>query len=183
MRPQNRAGSRPPVWMRKLEVTILMRTFSQAFGVEAPSLRGLTATESLRVFRAFTAACMELALERPSVAPYVRHRLGEEAWELGTLVRRSLRVTPSRAFSVAAFFYRGIDIELEGTLPGELRFVRCSFAQRYTPADCWLMSAFDEGFMCGVSGMPDAALSFSCRLTQGAPCCRARFLEGAKATS
>ncbi|MBR3160335.1 MAG: hypothetical protein IKF14_14715 [Atopobiaceae bacterium] len=176
MRSANRAGAPPPAWMRKLEIAVLMRTFSRAFGVEAPSLRGLTAAESLHVFREFTAACMELALERPPLATIFRHRLSEEARRLGTLVRQSLRVTPSRAFSAAAFFYRGIDIELEGTLPGELRFVRCSFAQRYTPADCWLMSAFDEGFMRGVSGMPDAELSFSCRLTQGAPCCQAHFM-------
>ena len=57
---------------------------------------------------------------------------------------------------------------------GGLRFGPCSFSQRYSPRCCWFMSAFDEGFLRGLLGT-DARLVFSCRLTEGAACCRARF--------
>ena len=35
-------------------------------------------------------------------------------------------------------------------------------------------AAFDEGFLCGLLEV-DARLVFSCRLTEGAPCCRACY--------
>ena len=55
-----------------------------------------------------------------------------------------------------------------------VRFGPCSFSQRYTPEDCRFMSAFDEGFMCGIMGI-EGDLRFECRLTEGAACCRARL--------
>jgi hypothetical protein len=83
-------------------------------------------------------------------------------------------VRPSNAFRLVRFLYRGIGIELSGELPDAVRFGPCSFAQRYTPADCWFMSAFDEGFMCGIMGI-EGELCFECRLTDGSPCCRAQL--------
>lgn len=165
----------PPAWLRRLEVVVLMRTFARAFNVKAPSLARASAGTSLRLFRDFTAACMELALERPPVAEYLRERLGREALALGTTVRRLLFVRQGHEMDVIRYLYRGIGIELAGGVPGELRFGPCYFARRYAPRDCWLMSAFDEGFIRGVSGQTHAELSFSCRLTEGAPCCLARM--------
>ena len=37
------------------------------------------------------------------------------------------------------------------------------------------MSGFDEGFLCGLFGEPDARLVFSCRKSEGAPRCHARL--------
>ena len=171
----------PPAWVRRAESAALMRVFARAFDVEAP------APATLGAFRAFTAACMEAALADPQLAASYRERLGKGAYGLGSKVRAALGLRGSeaggsrqaeRAFRVTRFFYRGIGIELSGALPGNLRFGPCYFAERYTPADCYFMSAFDEGFMRGIIGDPDGSLAFTCRLTEGAPCCRARFGQG-----
>lgn len=167
----------PPAWLRKREVEVLMGAFAEAFEVEPPEVASLSADEPLFAFREFTAACMDAAGEDVQVAERYRERLGEVAFRLGTQVRLALVVRPSQALHVARYFYRAIDIELVGELPGSLRFGPCSFAQRYTPANCWFMSAFDEGFLRGVMGDRDAKheLAFACRLTEGAPYCRAHM--------
>jgi len=166
----------PPDWLRKIEVSTLMDVFARAFRVEPPTLESASADEALELFREFTASCMEAALASDEAAAAYRARLGAGARELGRKVRAAVPVRSSSALRLVRFFYRGIGIELEGELPGVLRFGPCSFAQRYTPADCWFMSAFDEGFMCGIMGV-EGALRFSCRLTEGAPCCRAQLDE------
>ncbi|MBQ9043419.1 MAG: hypothetical protein IJ111_11485 [Eggerthellaceae bacterium] len=165
----------PPAWVRKRETAELMDVFAQAFEVEPPNVRLLSADEALSSFREFTAACMEAALADDALALRYRQRLGTGACELGRKVRRMLAVRSSNAFAVARFFYRGIGIELSGEIPGRLRFGPCSFSVRYTPQSCWFMSAFDEGFMRGLSGCEGADLSFSCRLTEGSPFCLATF--------
>ena len=166
----------PPAWLRKVEVAMLMNAFADAFDVEPPTLKGMSADDALAAYREFTATCMEAALADDDVAAAYRARLGAGARELGRKVRAAVPVRSSSALRLVRFFYRGIGIELEGELPGVLCFGPCSFAQRYTPADCWFMSAFDEGFMCGIMGV-EGALRFSCRLTEGAPCCRAQLDE------
>ena len=168
---------RPPAWVRKLEAMMLVRSFARAFDVEPPTLFALSADDALDAYREFTAACMELTHEGEPLARWLRDRLGEEAFELGSKVRRVFSPAHADAFSVARYLYRGIGIELVGNAPGDLRFGPCFFAGRYTPRDCWFMSAFDEGFLRGVMGLADARLAFSCRLTQGGTCCNARFGE------
>ena len=167
-------GWPPPAWARKVEVAVIMGVFAQAFDVEPPAVGELSADEALIAFREFTAACMEAALEDEQVAALYRQRLGEGGLRLGSQLRATLRVRPSSAVPFAQFLYRGIGIELTSDEAGALRFGLCSFAQRYSPRCCWFMSAFDEGFLRGLLGT-DAQLVFSCRLTEGAACCRARF--------
>ena len=167
-------GWPPPAWARKVEVAVIMGVFAQAFDVEPPAVGELSADEALLAFREFTAACMEAALEDEQVAALYRQRLGEGGLRLGSQLRATLRVRPSSAFPFAQFLYRGIGIELTSDEAGTLRFGPCSFAERYSPRCCCFMSAFDEGFLRGLLGT-DAQLVFSCRLTEGAACCRARF--------
>ena len=164
-----------PARFRKIEVDVLLRSFARAFGVETPSLRGQSAHQALLTYREFTAACMELAQRDDWVAKLLRARLGDEAQSLGRTVRRLVPGASVRSFALARLLYHGIGIELAGEIPGKLRFFPCSFAARYTPEDCWFMSAFDEGFIRGISGLADANLTFTCRLTQGDSCCLARF--------
>ena len=178
--PKMLADRNPPVWMRKAETAVLMKTFAHAFEVDPPSLRACSSDEALFAFRDFTAACMEAACADSAVAARYRARLGKGACGLGNAVRKLLHVKPEQAYTVTRFLYRGIEIEIEGSLPGALRFAPCSFARRYTPADCWFMSAFDEGFMRGITGERDAQLRFACRLSEGAPCCDATFGPNAK---
>ncbi len=161
--------------IRTLEVRLLMRTFSEAFCVEPPKLKGLSADQSLRMFLEFTAACMEIAQGDERLAHYLRTRLGAGARLLGKRVRTLCPLPTTKRFALARWLYRGIGIELSGTPPESLRFGPCVFASRYTAGDCWFMSAFDEGFLRGLWSLDEADLVFSCRLTQGANCCRAHF--------
>lgn len=167
-------GWPPPAWVRKVEVAVIMGVFAKAFDVEPPACEDLDADEALSAFREFTAACMEAAMADGQVAGAYRERLGAGGLALGTQLRSTLRVRPSSAFRFAQFLYRGIGIELVRDEEGGLRFGPCSFAQRYSPDCCWFMSAFDEGFLQGLL-KTSARLAFSCRLTEGAPCCRAQF--------
>lgn len=166
-----------PERLRWLEVCVLMRTFCGALGIRVPSLRGLDADEALCLYRELTAACMEVALEDDEVAAIMRGWLGDAALVQGERVRALVPARLVGSLELARILYRGIGIEVAGELPGELRLCPCSFSQRYTPQDCWFMSAFDEGFLRGVSGCRDATLVFSCRLTQGDSCCVAQFRD------
>lgn len=164
----------PPAWLRKFEAAALMGVFAKAFDVEAPELEDMSADGALSAYREFSAACMEAALADAEVAAAYRTSLVSEAYEFGCKVRTAVPMRPASAFRLVKFLYRGIGIELSGELPGTVQFGPCSFAQRYTSADCWLMSAFDEGFICGIMGI-EGQLCFDCRLTEGAPCCRAQL--------
>ena len=164
----------PPAWVRKVEAAVIMGVFANAFDVDAPALEDRPADECLAVFREFTAACMEEALKGGSAAAPYRERLGVGGFRLGSQLRDMLNVRSTSAFPFAQFVYRGIGIELASDGSGNLQFGPCSFAQRYSPECCWFMSAFDEGFLRGLLGT-NAHLVFSCRLTEGAPCCLARF--------
>ena len=167
-------GWPPPSWVRKVEVAVILGAFAQAFDVDPPATEDLSADEALAVFREFTAACMEAASVDEQLTAVYRARLGASGLRLGTQLRDLLNVRPSSSFAFAQFVYRGIGIELSADESGGLRFSSCFFAERYTPADCWFMSAFDEGFLRGIMSV-EGKLSFSCRLTEGAPCCRAKW--------
>lgn len=164
----------PPAWVRKVEIAVIVGVFARAFDVEPPAVEALSADEALGVFREFSAACMDAALVDAPVAETYRERLRAGGLELGAQLRTVLRVTPTSSWQFARFAYKGIGIELTGDREGKLQFGPCSFAERYTPQDCWFMSAFDEGFLCGITGF-QGPLVFSCRLTEGAPCCRAQL--------
>lgn len=167
-------GWPPPAWVRKVEAATILGVFAKAFDVDPPATEDLSADEALFVFREFTAACMEAALADERVAAEYRARLGAGGLRLGTQLRALLNVRLSSSFAFAQFLYRGIGIELVADEAGCLQFGPCFFAGRYTPADCWFMSAFDEGFLRGIMSV-DGSLHFSCRLTEGAECCRAEL--------
>jgi len=168
----------PPETVRKIEIGMLMQAFANAFGVEPIPVEDLSADQALSTFREFTAACMEtVPVDTPAFETY-RTRLRAEAYKLGSKGRDYLSLKPKKVFKAVRYGYRGIGIEIEGELPGTIHFTACSFAQRYTPADCRLMSGFDEGFICGVAGYPEGSLEFSCRLTEGTAECTACLRDG-----
>jgi hypothetical protein len=67
--------------------------------------------------------------------------------------------------------YRVLDIDLRGSPAGEVVVARCSFARIYSPEVCALMSSLDSGLFAGLTG--GRRLTFSLRLTEGAPACAA----------
>lgn len=162
----------PPEWVRKLEVRLLIGAFARSLDKARPSVRGKASSESLHVLQEFSAEALRgsIAAEKQREA---RQVLYSEAVRLGKRMRKVLRVKPHEAFSVTRFVYRGIDIEIEGCIPGEICFTSCSFARVYSPEMCWCMSAFDSGFMAGLYG--EGELVFASRITEGCSECRACF--------
>jgi hypothetical protein len=73
----------------------------------------------------------------------------------------------------ARLLYRSISIEFRGDENGRIDIPACAFAEIYSPETCRMIAALDGGLLIGLSG--GGTLSFSARLTEGAPSCRARF--------
>lgn len=67
--------------------------------------------------------------------------------------------------------YRGIRIDMVGTLPENIQVTSCFFSQYYTPGMCALISAMDDGIVSGIMG--GGKLIFNQRITEGCTCCRA----------
>lgn len=162
---------------RSAAVAALLDVFAVTFGVEAPHVIGKNPDDALFAFREFTAACMEEALASPAYAARKRVELEARAFAFGEKVRRVLRPGEDELAELVSRLYSAIGIEVTGAVPGTLVFHRCSFAQRYTPALCAFMGAFDSGFVGGLAG--GGSLRFEARISEGAPCCRARLEKGA----
>ena len=166
---QRLLDGRPPSWLRKIEVRVISAVFAKALDAQAPSMRTRNAGEALIALQEFSTARMEASLAG-GLAQTHRARLGQRARTLGTWIRRLAPMSQATRAHLVRYLYRGINIELVGFMPGELRFGPCSFARYYSPACCALMSAFDEGFICGIMGL-SGPLVFETRLTEGATCC------------
>lgn len=164
-----------PDIVRRVGIQALCLTFARAFDVEPPDVMRCPAERALGAFREFSAACMEEALVSPAYAADRRERLGQLACELGAKVRKVLQPRDDERMDLVRALYAAIEIDVVGQIPGELRFRRCYFSTRYTPALCSFMSAFDSGFVGGLCG--GVGLEFTERLTAGAPCCRAAYVE------
>ena len=142
----------PPPWLRRMETRVISHVFAKALDAELPRVCTRDAGEALVALQEYSAARMEDSLAS-GLAPTHRRRLGQRARILGTWIRRLVPVGQATRERLVRYLYRGIRIELSGSMPGELRFGPCSFARYYSPACCALMSAFDEGFICGIMGL------------------------------
>ncbi len=73
--------------------------------------------------------------------------------------------------------YDILDIDFDGSDSGsgsgEITISRCYFSSFYSPEVCQVMSAMDRGLLAGLAG--GGELVFIERITEGQPCCRARF--------
>ena len=74
---------------------------------------------------------------------------------------------------IGRVLYRILDIDLQGDARGEVVISRCYFSRFYSGEVCRLMSAMDRGLFAGLSN--GGELTFSSRITEGQPCCRAHF--------
>ena len=70
-------------------------------------------------------------------------------------------------------FYGSVSDSVSGSDSGEITISRCYFSSFYSPEACQVMSAMDRGLLAGLAG--GGELMFSQRITEGHPCCRARF--------
>lgn len=162
-------------------VGALARLTADAFGVEAPALAGLRHADAVRSFALFTRSEVNRVLDSGSRATVetVRERLRGRAAQMGLATSRDLHIA-SRAEALRALrlVYRGIDIDMDVNAGArEIAVRRCAFSGVYAPAVCAFVSALDDGFVRGLTG--GGTLEFSERITEGAPCCRARVSGGA----
>lgn len=167
--------TRPPQWLSQLEVRLLMRACLQAgaqvgiTSVKAPTAYGL------ETFRSLTEDLARATQDNGTLRLDLMHELGIRAEKLGRMARRVLFANTSDAFVIMRFLYQGIGIEIEGHLPGTMKFTSCFFAQTYSKDTCCLMRAMDEGVMRGLAG--GGNLTFSARITEGCNACTACFVR------
>jgi hypothetical protein len=163
-----------PVIVRRQALVQLFRATAAAFQADMPRLSGLSQEQCLLAYARFTAEQAEAALRQGDDLPGLQARLYENAYRLGRLPGRLLRVQGvDDTMTLGRFLYGILDIDFEGSANGEITIDRCYFSNYYSPEVCRLMSAMDRGLLAGLAGGGD--LAFSQRITEGHACCRARF--------
>lgn len=165
----------PPAVLRPFVVRRLLRLSADAFGAGLPlSHRPRPGSELLRVYATFSNERAELLLAGSDDLDAVQRDLWRIADQMGRGLRRWLGVnTLADAMIAARSVYRALDIDLRGSPTGQVVVARCSFAAVYGPEVCAVMSALDAGLFAGLTG--GRALTFTQRITEGAPACLANL--------
>ena len=173
----------PPSVLRPFVVRRLLRRSAVAFGARLPSSgRPRSGSELLRAYATFSAARAELLLAGCGDLDYVQLDLWRTADQMGRGLRRWLGVkTLADAMAAARAVYRALDIDLRGSAAGEVVVIRCSFAAVYGPEVCAVMSALDAGLFAGLTG--GRTLTFTQRITEGAPACLANLRSSEVSTA
>jgi len=163
-----------PEYVKKRALMQLFSYTAAAFEAEVPPLAGLTSEECLAQYARFAQAQAEQRLRDGREVDAVAERLYRNAVEMGRRQSRWLRPgTVQDVMDIGRVLYRMLDIDLQGDAQGEVVISRCYFSQFYSGEVCRLMSAMDRGLFAGLSN--GGELTFSSRITEGQPCCRAHF--------
>jgi predicted ArsR family transcriptional regulator len=163
-----------PAVARRAALRALFATTADGFGCPVPPLDGLDADALLRRYAEFTRDQAEAALRDGRDLPALQDRLERGARALGARLRAGLRLQSTEdAMAAARVAYGLLDIDLRGTSDGEITVRRCAFSDIYNAEVCRLISALDAGLLAGLSG--GSRLEFTQRITEGAPCCKARL--------
>ncbi len=161
-----------PTWCKKKQVEVLFRITADALESPMPETSRLGYKGLLQSYAAFTSDEV-LRLKEGEGFDAAKQRLYDEAYALGQKLRRLLRVGDSDAYRLVALLYKNIEIEIQGSIPGELTVPRCFFSDTYIPEVCEFMSALDNGIIGGICN--GGELVFNERITEGSCCCKAVF--------
>ncbi len=166
----------PPSVKRK-RLKQLWHLTADAFGSSAPPLEEISLDKVLERYARFTREEAEKAIRRPEVREKVRERLYNNAFALGSELRKRYRIRSIRdALQMGRIIYRVLKIDFRGDGASGIVIRRCFFSSYYSAEVCALISALDEGMMAGLSsGMK---LRFVERITDGNDCCTALFGTG-----
>ncbi|HET6713373.1 MAG TPA: hypothetical protein VFI59_06665 [Actinomycetota bacterium] len=168
---------RIPEPVRRWALRALFRATVDAFGAPMPDLRGCSADAILSAYATCTDVLAGSLLLDPERRPLVERCLRSNMERLGRRVRVALGVrTTADALDVAHRLYGLIGIDLTGDDRGQVVVTRCSFATRYSPDVCRVMSASDAGLLAGLTD--GGRLTFSERITTGSPVCLATLSIG-----
>jgi len=167
-----------PFWIHKKKLRELFALTAQAFQSEEPSLKGLSRKEALEKYALFTKENAEKLLDSEKNTEIVQDQLYKKSFQMGTNLRKELRISSSEEFMAAArLIYQIIGIDFTGKKTGQITIRKCYFSQFYSEDVCRLISSLDGGILAGLSG-GTGKLEFLDRLTSGADCCRAVFHFG-----
>jgi hypothetical protein len=167
-----------PDSLRRRMFRDLVGLTAEAFGVPAPAVHRLPRAEGIAEFARFTRGEAARALGDPSRSSAVRSRLFKGAQEMGSRARSLLGIREqAEAVRALSVLYGAIGIELDADLRnGEIVVTNCAFSRFYTPEVCEFISVLDAGIVSGLTN--GTSLVFTERITEGAPCCRARLAGG-----
>jgi hypothetical protein len=166
--------SHTPAIVKRHGLVQLFQATAAAFQCDMPRLSRLSREQCLLAYARFTAERAEEALREGDDLPGLQSRLYQNAYRLGRLPGRLLRVQGvDDTMTLGRFLYGILDVDFEGGADGEITIGRCYFSSFYSPEVCQVMSAMDRGLLAGLAGGGD--LAFSGRITEGHACCRARF--------
>ena len=182
--------SHTPAIVKRQALVQLFRATAAAFQVDMPRLSGLSREQCLLAYARFTANQADEVLRQGGDLSELQERLYRNAYRLG----RTAGWLPgshsvNRVMTLGRALYDILDIDFSGsasgsvsgsnggsdsgTDSGEITISRCYFSSYYSPEVCRVMSAMDRGLLAGLAG--GGELVFIERITEGRPCCRARF--------
>jgi hypothetical protein len=166
--------SHTPAIVKRQALVQLFRATAAAFQADMPRLTGLSREQCLLAYARFTANRADEALRQGGDLSELQERLYRSAYRLGRTPGRLLRVdSVDDVMTLSRFLYDILDIDFVGKGGGEITIDRCYFSTFYSPQVCEVMSAMDRGLLAGLAD--GGELVFSQRITEGHPCCRARF--------
>ncbi len=161
-----------PAFIRAEILSALFAATAEAFGCPAPAHEHLSYDECLRAYALFTSQQAEMALREGRDTAAIKARLYQNACPLGEKLRRWFGIHEmGEVMEIGHILYQAIGVDFQGDGEGEVTVRGCYFSQFYSAAACDLISALDDGVFSGLSG--GGRLSFSQRITEGSPCCRA----------
>lgn len=161
---------RPSALFRVMQLQILCNLTARAFDVPGRRIWYLPYPQALGEYGAFTVQCM--TRHRPSP-----ERLYREAHAVGRRIRRITGLRDRADLErLVIFLYRNLQIDMSGSITGEITVSSCYFSKIYTPQQCQWMSNVDAGIIAGLCG--GGRLTFTGRLTEGCGACRACFTGG-----
>ena len=164
-----------PALFRKKILRELFSATAQAFGVDPPPGKGLSAGRLLQAYADFTREQSEKLWKENRDQGEVERKLFQNAMELGAALRQRLRVrSREEVIRASRVLYRVLGIAFEGRLDGRVIIRDCYFSRFYTSRVCRLVSALDAGAAAGISG--GGKLEFSQRMTEGHDSCRASLV-------
>jgi hypothetical protein len=167
-----------PAIVKRQALMLLFRATAAAFQVDMPRLSGLSREQCLLAYARFTAHQADEALRQGGDLSALQERLYRNAYRLGRTPGWLLGShSVNDVMALGRALYDVLDIDFHGSDSGsgsgEITISRCYFSSFYSPEVCRLMSAMDRGLLAGLAG--GGELVFIERITEGRPCCRARF--------
>lgn len=163
-----------PPFVKKWALHDLFVATAAAFGCAAPAYRGLSYRECLHLYAQFTQSQIAAMIGAGRDLKAVEQHLYDTAFHLGKKYARLLHIrSQAEMMVIGRLLYGILDVDFQSNEQGQVVIRRCYFSQFYTGQICRVMSAMDRGLFAGLSD--GGQLRFTVRITEGSPCCLARF--------